>query len=83
MKGKHKLGDYLYKNGNIYKLVPHQENHFISEFYSIFLEETTGKMFCSPYLIKNNDSSYSDATEEQIKKFDLTEKTMSIVFKKD
>ncbi|MBP2098857.1 hypothetical protein [Enterococcus rivorum] len=71
---KHKLGDYLYKNGNIYKLVPHWENNFVSEFYSIFLEEATGKMFCSPYLIKDDDSSYNTATEEQIKKFDLSEK---------
>lgn len=49
MKGKHKLGDYLYKNGKIYTLVSHWENNFVSEFYSIFLEETTGKMFCSPF----------------------------------
>ncbi|OTN87606.1 hypothetical protein A5819_000052 [Enterococcus sp. 7E2_DIV0204] len=74
MKRKHKLGDYLYKNGNIYKLVPHWENNFISEFYSIFSEESTGKIFCSPYLIKDDDPSYSAAMADQIEKFDLTQK---------
>lgn len=74
MRQKHKMGDYLYKNGNIYKIVPHWESTPMSELYSIFLKESTGKMYCSPYLIKNDDASYVVATAEQIRKFNIAEK---------
>lgn len=74
MRQKHKMDDYLYKNGNIYKIVPHWENTPMSELYSIFLKESTGKIYCSPYLIKNDDVSYVVATDVQIRKFDMAEK---------
>lgn len=74
MNHRHKIGDYLYKNGNIYKIIPHWDNNSTSELYSIFLKESTGKIYGSPYLIKSDDSSYLDATIEQIRAFDLAEK---------
>mgnify|MGYP004726204701 CR=1 FL=1 len=74
MQQKNEMGDYLYKNGNIYKIIPHWEILPMSEMYSIFLQESTGKMYCSPYLIKNDDKSYINATDEQIRQFDLAEK---------
>ena len=74
MQQNHKVGDYLYKNGNIYKIIPHWESLPMSELYSIFLQKSTGKIYESPYLIKNDDTSYSKATDEQMRQFDLAEK---------
>ncbi|MEI5989785.1 hypothetical protein A5881_001278 [Enterococcus termitis] len=75
MRKNHKLGDYLYKNGNVYKIVPHWDDMFaVGGLVSIFLQESTDTIFCSPYLIEKNDFSYISATKEQIDKFDLIEK---------
>lgn len=75
MRQNHKIGDYLYKNGNIYKIVPHWDDLFAyGGLVSQFLQESTGKIFCSPYLIEKEDFSYIPATKEQIEKFDLAEK---------
>ncbi|AOA04111.1 hypothetical protein [Carnobacterium maltaromaticum] len=75
MRQNHKMGDYLYKNGNVYKIVPHWDDLFTyGGLVSLFLQESTGKMFRSPYLIEKDDFSYMSATTEQIEKFDLVEK---------
>lgn len=74
MTSEHKMGDYLYKNGNIYKIVPHWDSEFTYGFVSIFLQESTGQMYCSPYVIEKDDFSYRPAKNEQITKFDKAEK---------
>ena len=75
MRQYHKMDDYLYKNGNIYKIIPHWDDLFAyGGLVSLFLQESTGKIFYSPYLIEKDDFSYTPATREQIEKFDLVEK---------
>lgn len=71
---EHALGDYLYKNGNIYKIVSHWEDLFAAgNLFSICYQESVNKLFPSPYLIDKRDSSYLPATKEQIKQFDSME----------
>lgn len=74
MSIEHKIGDYLYKNGDIYKIIPHWDDFIAPGLFSVFLQESTGKIYRSPYLIDKNDASYSPATVEQMKKFDSIEK---------
>lgn len=76
----HDIGDYLKKDGNIYKIEPFQaHNEDLTEYglLSTFLKTTTNKMFCTPFLIARDDSSFIPATKEEKESFDRIEKQYS------
>lgn len=83
MSKKHELGDYLYKDGNIYKIIPNWGVDSLGVLASVFLEESTNQMFTSTYALDKYDSSYTPATKEQIKKFDFVEQCLSNISKND
>ena len=67
----HKIGDYLQKNGNVYKIVPFQaHNEELSElgFLTTFLKADTKEMFAVPFVChslnnfqeKNETIDYTD-----------------------
>lgn len=70
---EHKVGDYLQKEGSVYKIEPFQTNNEeLAEygFLSTFLKATTNEMFCTPFLIAKDDSSFTQATKKQKENFD-------------
>ncbi|MGM0217057.1 hypothetical protein [Enterococcus sp. AZ126] len=84
MPKKHELGDYLYKDGNIYKIIPNWGSlDSLGNLASVFLEESTNQMFTSTYAIDKYDFSYISATKEQIEKFDFIEQRLSNILKND
>ncbi|MBL1227122.1 hypothetical protein [Enterococcus sp. BWR-S5] len=70
---KHEVGDYLQKNGDIYKIEPFQvHNEELAELglISTFLRAATKEMFCTPFLIDENDLSFTQATKQQKEDFE-------------
>lgn len=50
-----KMDEYLYKNGDMYKVVYHwDEESTIGGFVSVFLQEFTRKLICNPLLYEEN-----------------------------
>lgn len=84
MPKNHRLGDYLYKDENIYKIIPNWGGlDSLGFLASVFLEESTNQMFTSTYTIDKCDFSYIPATKTQIKKFDFVEQCLSNIIKND
>lgn len=72
MTNEHRIGDYLQKNGDIYKIMPfgiHNEELEKYGLLSMFLEASTGEINSLGYLIDKQDTSYLQATQEQIQMF--------------
>ena len=83
MPKNHRLGDYLYKDGNIYKIIPNWGGlDSLGFLASVFLEESTNQMFTSTHTIDKCDFSYIPAITTQIKKFDFVKQCLSNISQK-